>query len=34
MLDGKAPLDLALATSRGADLVINLLGRVAYGRGL
>lgn len=33
MLDGKAPLDVALATSPGADLVINLLGRAAYGGG-
>lgn len=32
MLDGKAPLDVALATSPGADLVINLLGRAAFGR--
>ena len=31
MLDGKSPLDVALATSPGADLVINLLGRAAYG---
>ena len=31
MLDGKARLDVALATSPGADLVINLLGRAAYG---
>ncbi len=30
MLDGKAPLGVALATSPGADLVINLLGRAAY----
>ncbi len=34
MLDGKAPLDVALATSPGADLVIKLLGRVAYGGGV
>jgi len=34
MLDGKAPLDVALATSPGADLVINLLGRAAYGGGV
>ncbi len=33
MLDGKAPLDVALATGPGADLVINLLGRAAYGGG-
>lgn len=31
MLDNKAPLDVALATSPGADLVVNLLGRAAYG---
>jgi putative toxin-antitoxin system antitoxin component (TIGR02293 family) len=34
MQDGKAPLDVALATSPGADLVINLLGRAAYGGGV
>ena len=34
MLDGKAPLDVVLATSPGADLVINLLGRAAYGGGV
>lgn len=34
MLDGKAPLDVALATSPGADMVINLLGRAAYGGGV
>lgn len=33
MLDNKPPLDVALATSPGADLVINLLGRAAYGGG-
>ena len=33
MLDGKAPLDVALATGPGADVVINLLGRAAYGGG-
>ncbi len=33
MLDNKAPLDVALSTSPGADLVINLLGRAAYGGG-
>lgn len=33
MLDGKSPLDVALATGPGADLVINLLGRAAYGGG-
>ena len=30
---GKPPLDVALATGPGADLVINLLGRAAYGGG-
>jgi len=34
MLDGKSPLDLALATGPGADLVINVLGRAAYGGGV
>lgn len=29
MLEGKAPLDVALATNPGADLVINLIGRAA-----
>lgn len=33
MLDGKPPLDVALATGPGADVVINLLGRAAYGGG-
>lgn len=33
MLDGKPPLDVALATGPGADLVVNLLGRAAYGGG-
>lgn len=33
MLDGKPPLDVALATRPGADPVINLLGRAAYGGG-
>ena len=33
MLDGKPPLDVALATGPGADLVVNLLGRTAYGGG-
>jgi putative toxin-antitoxin system antitoxin component (TIGR02293 family) len=33
MLDGKAPLDVALTTSPGADLVVNLLGRLAYSGG-
>jgi putative toxin-antitoxin system antitoxin component (TIGR02293 family) len=30
MLDGEKPLDVALATGPGADVVINLLGRAAY----
>ena len=34
MLDGKPPLDVALATGPGADAVINLLGRGAYGGGV
>lgn len=34
MLDGKPPLDVALATGPGADLVINLLGRAAHGGGV
>jgi putative toxin-antitoxin system antitoxin component (TIGR02293 family) len=34
MLDGKAPLEVALATSPGADMVINLLGCAAYGGGV
>lgn len=34
MLDGKPPLDIALSTSPGADLVVNLLGRMAYGGGV
>ena len=34
MLDGKPPLDVALATGPGADLVVNLLGRAAYGGGV
>ena len=34
MLDDKAPLELALATGPGADAVINLLGRAAYGGGV
>ena len=33
MLDGKAPLDVALATGAGADVVINLLGRADYSGG-
>lgn len=31
MLDGRTPLDVALGTGPGADAVINLLGRGAYG---
>ena len=34
MLDGKAPIDVTLATSAGTDLVVNLLGRGAYGGGV
>ena len=34
MLDNKVPLEVALATGPGADLVINLLGRAAYGGGV
>jgi putative toxin-antitoxin system antitoxin component (TIGR02293 family) len=34
MLDDKAPLDVALSTGPGADAVINLLGRAAYGGGV
>ena len=34
MLDNKPPLDVTLGTSPGADLVINLLGRAAYGGGV
>ncbi len=34
MLDNKAPIDVALATGPGADAVINLLGRAAYGGGV
>ena len=34
MLDGRLPLDVALATGPGADLVVNLLGRAAYGGGV
>ncbi len=34
MLDGKPPLDVALATGPGADVVINVLGRAAYGGGV
>lgn len=31
MLEGRTPLDVALATGPGADAVVNLLGRAAYG---
>ncbi|MBR0776217.1 DUF2384 domain-containing protein [Bradyrhizobium diazoefficiens] len=34
MLDERIPLELALATGPGADAVINLLGRTAYGGGV
>jgi putative toxin-antitoxin system antitoxin component (TIGR02293 family) len=34
MLDNQAPIDVALATGPGADAVINLLGRAAYGGGV
>ncbi len=34
MLDNNAPLDVALATGPGADAVVNLLGRAAYGGGV
>lgn len=34
MLDGKSPLDVALATGPGADAVINVLGRAAYSGGV
>jgi putative toxin-antitoxin system antitoxin component (TIGR02293 family) len=34
MLDDKIPLELALATGPGADAVVNLLGRAAYGGGV
>ena len=34
MLDGKPPLDVVIATGPGADLVVNLLGRAAYGGGV
>lgn len=34
MLEGKAPIDVALATGPGADAVTNLLGRAAYGGGV
>jgi putative toxin-antitoxin system antitoxin component (TIGR02293 family) len=31
MLEGRAPLDVALAAGVGAEVVINILGRAAYG---
>ena len=34
MLDNKPPLDVALETGPGADAVINILGRLAYGGGV
>jgi putative toxin-antitoxin system antitoxin component (TIGR02293 family) len=34
MLDNQPPIDVALATGPGADAVINLLGRAAYGGGV
>nr|WP_256470222.1 antitoxin Xre/MbcA/ParS toxin-binding domain-containing protein [Bradyrhizobium sp. 157] len=34
MLEGKTPLELALATGPGADAVVNLLGRTAYSGGV
>jgi putative toxin-antitoxin system antitoxin component (TIGR02293 family) len=34
MLENRAPLDVALATGPGADAVVNLLGRAAYGGGV
>lgn len=34
MLDGEQPIEVALATGAGADIVSNLLGRMAYGGGV
>lgn len=34
MLDGNVPFEVALATGPGADSVINVLGRAAYGGGV
>jgi putative toxin-antitoxin system antitoxin component (TIGR02293 family) len=34
MLDDAVPLEIALATGPGADAVMNLLGRTAYGGGV
>lgn len=34
LLDGQSPLDVALATGPGADAVVDLMGRAAYGGGV
>ncbi len=34
MLESRAPLDVALATGAGADVVVNLIGRAAYAGGV
>lgn len=34
MLEDRTPLDLAIGSGPGADLVINILGRAAYGGGV
>jgi putative toxin-antitoxin system antitoxin component (TIGR02293 family) len=34
MLSGRRPLDVAIATGLGSDLVVDLLGRLAYGGGV
>jgi putative toxin-antitoxin system antitoxin component (TIGR02293 family) len=34
MLENRVPLDVALATGPGADAVVNILGRAAYGGGV
>jgi putative toxin-antitoxin system antitoxin component (TIGR02293 family) len=34
MLDGRAPRDVALGSDPGADAVVNLIGRGAYGGGV
>lgn len=34
MLDGEQPIEVALATSAGTDIVVSLLGRMAYGGGV
>ena len=34
MLENKTPLDVSLATGPGADAVVNILGRAAYGGGV